>query len=160
MDQENHAGRGVAGGRGRKVGELRKMALDRGKSGDLGRWEEEEIENGILGFWGTGALAVEGDVMGGRRRAEIEGEFDRSWGGREARWKNPSDGERQRGGVHKWEVEEIVGNGWVMGGSWRGKQGGDNTRSGGGLRRRRLRQREGYMQVSRNQGKGRRQPRR
>ena len=43
------------------------MALDRGKSSDLGRWEEEEIENGILGFWGTGALAVEGDVMGGRR---------------------------------------------------------------------------------------------
>ena len=34
--------------------ELRKLAVDRGKSGDLGRWEEEEFENGILGFWGTG----------------------------------------------------------------------------------------------------------
>ena len=39
---------------GREEGRERwKMALDREKLGDIGRWEEEEFENGILWFWGT-----------------------------------------------------------------------------------------------------------
>ena len=61
----------VGGGKG---GELRKMVWDRGKSGDLERWGERRFEDG---FWGLGerdTLAVEGNGMGGRRRAEVEGE--------------------------------------------------------------------------------------
>ena len=60
------------------------------------------MRTGFCGFGGRDALTVDGDVMGGRRRAEIEGEFERSWGGREARRKSHRDGERQGGGVHGW----------------------------------------------------------
>ena len=61
----------VGGGKG---GELRKMVWDRGKSGNLERWGERRFEDGFwgLGEWGT--LEVEGNGMGGRRRAEVEGE--------------------------------------------------------------------------------------